>query len=394
MTNNNIGAAAVSNAPSVGLTDAQRQTIQAAADIAHRILCAGGDYGDELTEPGLRRELEDSRDALRAFLGRQPAAIDKTCGHRLADARNPIITAGYVCVDCGALFAAADHDKPAAPSVKQDEHGAFDPKVIAASLAPMIVEWVEGGIRMGTDWRDMAGVIEKRIKRLVSRASTSANVAQGASSHERIWLENRANIISAINAAGFELLSNKDGWWLAKRPADKAAALTANVAQGAEAHEQPTPAEYETAVDTLRHVIDCLRKNGSYTDEEGEATDYLEPLLSITAPSAQTALTDAARDVLAERKRQVNAEGWTADHDDEHDSEEMAIAAACYAESAAGFHHPSAGVPSIWPWTNRWWKPTAPRRDLVKAGALILAEVERIDRRAASRQSTDEEAKS
>jgi hypothetical protein len=41
-----------------------------------------------------------------------------------------------------------------------------------------------------------------------------------------------------------------------------------------------TPAKYETAVATLRHVIECLRKTGSYTDEEGEATDYLEPLLS------------------------------------------------------------------------------------------------------------------
>ncbi|SIT43762.1 hypothetical protein BN2476_350278 [Paraburkholderia piptadeniae] len=96
--------------------------------------------------------------------------------------------------------------------------------------------------------------------------------------------------------------------------------------------------------------------------------------------SEPRALTDAARDVLAERQRQVSAEGWTPEHDDEHDSEEMAIAAACYAESAGGFHHPAAGVPSTWPWTNGWWKPTTPRRDLVKAGALILAEIERLDR--------------
>lgn len=32
------------------------------------------------------------------------------CNHRIADARNPIITSGYICVDCGALFAAADHE--------------------------------------------------------------------------------------------------------------------------------------------------------------------------------------------------------------------------------------------------------------------------------------------
>ena len=27
-----------------------------------------------------------------------------------------------------------------------------------------------------------------------------------------------------------------------------------------------------------------------------------------------------------------------------------------------------------------WFKPTTPRRDLVKAGALIIAEIERLDR--------------
>jgi hypothetical protein len=45
-----------------------------------------------------------------------------------------------------------------------------------------------------------------------------------------------------------------------------------------------TSAEYETAIETLRHVIECLRKNGSYTDDEGEATDFLEPLLAECAP--------------------------------------------------------------------------------------------------------------
>ncbi|MEB3421767.1 hypothetical protein VK682_24660 [Salipiger manganoxidans] len=36
----------------------------------------------------------------------------------------------------------------------------------------------------------------------------------------------------------------------------------------------------------------------------------------------------------------------------------------------------------LWPWDRKWWKPTTPRRDLVKAGALIVAEIERLDRAA------------
>lgn len=40
----------------------------------------------------------------------------------------------------------------------------------------------------------------------------------------------------------------------------------------------------------------------------------------------------------------------------------------------------------VWPWDESWWKPTTPRRDLVKAAALILAEIERLDRMAAAKQ--------
>ena len=102
----------------------------------------------------------------------------------------------------------------------------------------------------------------------------------------------------------------------------------------------------------------------------------------------------AASDVLAERERQKSAEGWTPDHDDEHGNGELARAAACYAH-AAGLN-PSArafleDAPDyagehmvitrrLWPWDRSWWKPKDRRRDLVRAGALIIAEIERLDR--------------
>ncbi|HHW2459226.1 TPA: AAA family ATPase [Pseudomonas aeruginosa] len=41
-------------------------------------------------------------------------------------------------------------------------------------------------------------------------------------------------------------------------------------------------------------------------------------------------------------------------------------------------------VSLAWPWDEQWWKPTSARRDLVKACALALAEIERLDRAAAS----------
>ena len=105
-------------------------------------------------------------------------------------------------------------------------------------------------------------------------------------------------------------------------------------------------------------------------------------------------LTKAAQDVLAERQRQVNAEGWTPEHDDEHVNGELAFAAACYASHASarawvssdfpdgGEHYKTDEPPNDWPdsWDPSWWKPKNRRRDLVRGAALLLAEIERRDR--------------
>lgn len=114
---------------------------------------------------------------------------------------------------------------------------------------------------------------------------------------------------------------------------------------------------------------------------------------------ADLRITRAARDVLGERKRQVEVENWTPAHDDEHADGSMAAAAAYYAAhtAASALPEPSEAAPShrygmfqhadaLWPWHISWRKPTDPRRNLVKAGALILAEIERLDR-AEGRQS-------
>ncbi|HEB4079318.1 TPA: hypothetical protein RZ062_001485 [Pseudomonas aeruginosa] len=91
-------------------------------------------------------------------------------------------------------------------------------------------------------------------------------------------------------------------------------------------------------------------------------------------------------DVQAERRRQVEAEGWTPEHDDEeHDDGGLADAASCYALSAAGWSTYAAS--ERWPWPLEWWKPTTPRRDLVKACALALAEIERLDRAATGKEA-------
>jgi hypothetical protein len=80
-------------------------------------------------------------------------------------------------------------------------------------------------------------------------------------------------------------------------------------------------------------------------------------------------------EIVAERERQIRDEGWTEEHDDDHDCGELADAAACYA-----LGKPDEVIQKLWPWESQWWKPKDRRRDLVRAGALIVAEIERLDR--------------
>lgn len=100
------------------------------------------------------------------------------------------------------------------------------------------------------------------------------------------------------------------------------------------------------------------------------------------APAAAgDGLTPAARDVLAERQRQISVEGWTTARDDAYDDGQLAEAAAVYALHSTNY---AGGLPKDWPWARKWWKPGPTRRMLEKAGALILAEIERLDRAAMS----------
>ena len=110
--------------------------------------------------------------------------------------------------------------------------------------------------------------------------------------------------------------------------------------------------------------------------------NFVNAIKPVAAPVAAAVpeVSAAARDVLAERQRQVSAEGWTPEHDDKYFANELARAAACYAVCSETKW--SSHVPQMWPFNRSWWKPTTERRNLVKAGALILAEIERLDRAA------------
>jgi len=135
-----------------------------------------------------------------------------------------------------------------------------------------------------------------------------------------------------------------------------------------------------THMEVARQAFEAARARSLHPAEGRKAVDE----------RASAPITDAARDVLAERKRSVEKYGFTPEDDDKYDPGNLASAGLAYAMWAADYLNPyslgdgdrdNEGEPPIpWPWSPTWWKPKTPRIALVKACNLILAEIERIDR--------------
>jgi len=108
---------------------------------------------------------------------------------------------------------------------------------------------------------------------------------------------------------------------------------------------------------------------------------------------------------MEERLRQVSEEGFDTAHDDEHRDGEIAAAAASYvisilpADTLGDNDLMIDLLDELWPWGNCWWKPSDdPKRNIIKAMALLAAEYDRIERAEAAPEpepetlySTDDE---
>lgn len=116
-------------------------------------------------------------------------------------------------------------------------------------------------------------------------------------------------------------------------------------------------------------------------NSEKEAKARAEELRALCAAAPGKEVPQAWLDVQAERRRQVEAEGWTPEHDDLYCAAELPRAAAAYILNGANDE-----APAIWPFSAKWWKPRDARSNYVRAGALILAEIERLDRAAPGKE--------
>jgi hypothetical protein len=98
----------------------------------------------------------------------------------------------------------------------------------------------------------------------------------------------------------------------------------------------------------------------------------------------QRRIGDAVRSVVrTERLRQISEEGFHPDDDDEMAEGELARAAAAYIRCSSA----PADAAELWPWPAYQMKPKSRQRNLERAAALLLAELERLER---SRERADE----
>ncbi|WP_425328329.1 hypothetical protein [Pseudomonas nitroreducens] len=151
--------------------------------------------------------------------------------------------------------------------------------------------------------------------------------------------------------------------------------------------QQPSPAPDSAVQAALDQIDDFVaRCNG---DDRGScgAVNLLRKAFTQAAPVAHAGQAPQAWiDVQAERRRQIEAEGWTLEHDDQHKPGELAQAAVAYllyAFPREAFDRTYAA--RLWPWISGF-KPMGERRDLERGLALGLAALERFDRTAAPAQ--------
>ena len=82
--------------------------------------------------------------------------------------------------------------------------------------------------------------------------------------------------------------------------------------------------------------------------------------------------------ITKERERQIEVEGWSKEHDRQHDFGELSDLAACYA--LRPYWRKRISIPMINPFGFGGFKPNPNNRirELTKAGALIAAEIDRL----------------
>ncbi|HFX3693419.1 TPA: hypothetical protein ACRMUA_001857 [Pseudomonas aeruginosa] len=230
-----------------------------------------------------------------------------------------------------------------------------------------------------------------RIEKLeAERDAALARVAELERQEPVAWMHDQPNRVDVIHRDVKDLLQRVPGSSRGiHRPLDVSEHYTIPLyaAPVAQAGQVPEGVRIllARAQGQIEHLAECTENLGEDLDDDdvsedvAEAREVAEEIAELLATAPGKEVPQAWIDVQAERRRQITAEGWTPEHDDLYCAAELPRAAAAYILNGANDE-----APAIWPFVAKWWKPRDARSNYVRASALILAEIERLDRAAAT----------
>ncbi|HHK5044496.1 TPA: hypothetical protein ACQT02_002556 [Pseudomonas aeruginosa] len=225
---------------------------------------------------------------------------------------------------------------------------------------------------------DPSGSFDRCMKMMYERDENAkrlevalARVAELERQQPVTWMHDQPNRVDVIHRDVKDLLQRVPG-------------SSRGIHRPLDVSEHYTIPLYAAPVAQAQHSVPVAREQLERLVRILDAHNYAkdaEALMALLAAAPGKEVPQAWLDVQAERRRQVEAEGWTPEHDDLYCAAELPRAAAAYILNGANDE-----APAIWPFSAKWWKPRDARSNYVRASALILAEIERLDRAAPGKE--------
>ena len=258
-----------------------------------------------------------------------------------------------------------------------DEERSAPPTDLVTAVAHAISE-IDGGY--ADDWSDCAQVAVDAVRSWDARHAVLAE-------HD---------VIELLRQDVARLTRERNEWEANEQEQYREVLLLQGLVRKVLPHHCPSELT-DGEVAAIRRAFDNGHAETPGSSDENGREDPV--VTAINDPQEGTAMPTGADLIAAERRRQIEAEGWTPEHDDEHAHAELSAAAAEYlrvAHMAVRWSQPPEpdadpvpyGRGGRWPWHISWWKPSQdPIRNLVKAGALIAAEIDRLHRLDSAREA-------
>lgn len=308
-----------------------------------------------------------------------------------------------------ALPLLADMGNPISPSLTGQADALVTQEMVEAALQSTVPE-----PHTNLPWRevvdadahadfiaDMRAAIEAALAAAgrgeIHQVVPTPTTAQFAPEYFELFTDGTVSLVRQANKEWPEWAADAARRYGYRRVTLAARQPAAQVPQGSEFTVSRTMEEAESASDGMlpaalvafadewyrlcerRFAVDRIRISGQLAEAIVEAVCAAQPAQGIDLGPGVRAIAD-------ERKRQVNAEGYSAENDADYKAGELANAALAYVQVAAmdlaaggRAHVATRTPPACWPWHRLWWKPRDARRDLVRAGALIAAQLDAID---------------